>query len=76
MKDRRGFIGDVIRELRLLKKMSQSKLAEDSSLHIKTIYNIEGNIQEPKLSTLYSLAEGLNVDFIMLMNCINQKDKN
>lgn len=76
MKDRRKLIGDIIRELRLLKKMSQSKLAEDSSLHIKTIYNIEGNIQEPKLSTLYLLAKGLKLDFMMLMSFIHQHDNN
>jgi len=61
------YIGSVIRKLRKSKLMSQEDLAEESKLGLRTITAIEGNKQEPLLSTLYSLALGLDIDILDLV---------
>lgn len=61
------YIGPVIRRLRKMKLMSQEELAHESKLGLRTISGIEGNEEEPLLSTLYSLALGLDIDILDLV---------
>ncbi|SEM74483.1 DNA-binding transcriptional regulator, XRE-family HTH domain [Mesobacillus persicus] len=60
-------IGPAIKRLRKQKLMSQEELAEHSSLGLRTISAIENNEEDPRFSTLYNLAIGLDIDILDLV---------
>lgn len=56
------YIGPTLKRLRKSKLLSQEDLAEYTNLDRKTISLLENNSQEPLLSTICSLAAGLEID--------------
>jgi transcriptional regulator with XRE-family HTH domain len=65
-------MGDVVKRLRMSMGISQQELAELSSLSQKSIQLIEGNSQEPRLNTLYRLANALGMEFVDFMSQVHQ----
>lgn len=55
-------IGEKIRVLRKEKGLTQKQLAEKCYLSPKTIFNIEKNINNPKIDDLQRIATALKVD--------------
>lgn len=55
-------IGEKIRVLRKEKGLTQKQLAEKCYLNPKTIFNIEKNINNPKIDDLQRIATALKVD--------------
>ena len=53
--------GNVLREIRLEKKVSQEKLAELSNLDRTYISLLERGLRQPTLTTLFKLASALNI---------------
>lgn len=56
------YLGNAIRRARLQMKWSQEKLAEESTVEIRTISNIERNIGNPTFENLFSLIKVLQID--------------
>ncbi|WP_102273690.1 helix-turn-helix domain-containing protein [Cytobacillus massiliigabonensis] len=56
------YIGPTLKRLRKAKLLTQEDLADNSTVHRKTISLLENNLQEPLLGTISSLAEGLAID--------------
>lgn len=61
-------LGKRIANLRKQKGMNQEEFADVSGKMINTISNIERGLSDPKVTTLLSLAEALNVSVDMLFN--------
>lgn len=61
-------VGRHIATYRKQQKMSQEKLAEKTHIIFNTISNIERGIGDPKLSTLMTIANALNIPLCELMN--------
>ncbi len=59
-------IGQKIKELRLLKGLTQEELAELTGLSVRTIQRIESGEVDPRTYTLNALAEALGVDLEVL----------
>jgi len=55
-------IGQKIKELRLLKGLTQEDLADKTNLSVRTIQRIESGDVDPRTYTLNLLAEALDVD--------------
>lgn len=55
-------LGEVIKDLRKARNLSQEELANLSELHINTIYLLEKGKIEAKISTLLFLAKGLQLE--------------
>ena len=55
-------MGNAIKALRLKQNMSQKTLAQKSELHINTISALEVGGKAVKLTTLFFVAKGLNVN--------------
>jgi transcriptional regulator with XRE-family HTH domain len=53
--------GEVLRELRTEKGLSQEKLGELSNLDRTYVSLLERGLRQPSLSTIFSLAKALNV---------------
>jgi ribosome-binding protein aMBF1 (putative translation factor) len=53
--------GERVRELRSLHGWTSERLAQESSLTVSSVSNIERALQEPRLSTLLLLIETLGV---------------
>ena len=66
-------LGEVTKELRKARKMSQKELARRSELHINTINLLELGASEAKLSTLFFLAKALNVSLEEMMKLLSSK---
>lgn len=58
----KNILGKITKELRKAQGMSQKELADRSELHVNTIFLVEIGAVEVKLSTLFFLAKGLNID--------------
>lgn len=61
-------VGRHIATYRKQQKISQEKLAEKTHIIFNTISNIERGIGDPKLSTLMSIAEALNIPLCELLD--------
>lgn len=61
-------IGQKIKELRLLKGLTQEDLAELTGLSVRTIQRIESGEVDPRTYTLNALAEALGVDLEVLIS--------
>jgi transcriptional regulator with XRE-family HTH domain len=53
--------GERVRELRSARGWTSEQLAQESSLTVSSVSNIERALQEPRLSTLLLLIETLDV---------------
>jgi transcriptional regulator with XRE-family HTH domain len=53
--------GNVLKELRTEKKLSQEKLAEKSDLHKNYISLLETGQRQPTITTVFSLAKALGI---------------
>ena len=61
-------IGQEIKKLRLDRGLTQEELAERTNLSTRTIQRIENGEVDPRLYTLQTIAEALQVDFELLNN--------
>ena len=63
-------IGDILREIRLAKEMTQEKLATDAGLKTLTISKIENNRQGVSKQSMEKLASavGVPVSFFLLLS--------
>ncbi|MCD6180557.1 MAG: helix-turn-helix domain-containing protein [Bacteroidales bacterium] len=59
-------IGAKIKELRILKGLTQEELAEQTGLSVRTIQRIESGEVDPRTYTLTALAQALEVDLEVL----------
>ena len=55
--------GEVIKQLRLKKGITQEELAARTELSVRTIQRIESGEVDPRAYTLQAIAEALEVDF-------------
>ena len=61
-------IGKKLRKLREEKNITRKELAEKTYISEETIRRIEKEENDPRISTLYSLYENLDVDLQLLFN--------
>lgn len=61
-------IGKKLRKLREEKNITRKELAEKTYISEETIRRIEKEENDPRISTLYSLCENLDVDLQLLFN--------
>lgn len=66
-------IGGLVREQRNKQNLSQADLAARSGVHINTIHLLESGQNEPKLSTLFFIAKGMNLDEQEFMSLLCKK---
>jgi transcriptional regulator with XRE-family HTH domain len=59
-------LGNVIRENRLLKNLSQEQLSNQSDVAIKSIHSIELGKGNPSMKTLSKLLQILDLEFIIV----------
>ena len=55
-------IGDRLRDLRVLRALTQEELAEKADVGTNTVARLERDESEPHMSTLRKLARALEVD--------------
>ena len=55
--------GEIIRDLRVKKGLTQEELAEKTELSVRTIQRIENGEVDPRSFTLQMIAKALDVDF-------------
>jgi transcriptional regulator with XRE-family HTH domain len=60
--------GQIIREARIKKGMTQEELAEKTDISIRTIQRIENGEVDPRSYTLMSIAKVLEIDYEELVN--------
>jgi transcriptional regulator with XRE-family HTH domain len=60
--------GQLIRELRLKRGITQEDLAAKTEISVRTIQRIENGDVDPRAYTLQSIAAALDVDFEVLAN--------
>jgi len=60
--------GQLIKELRLKKGITQEDLASRTEISVRTIQRIENGEVDPRAYTLQSIASALEVDFKILIN--------
>ena len=61
-------VGTRIRELRILRGFSQEELANEADVPLSQIGRIERGENNPTISTLYVLAQALQVDIKDLLD--------
>ncbi|MCK4662417.1 MAG: helix-turn-helix domain-containing protein [Bacteroidales bacterium] len=67
--------GQLIKELRLKKGITQEELAEKTELSVRTIQRIENGEVDPRSFTLQAIASALDVDFGVLNNSTEFENK-
>lgn len=60
--------GERVRKIRGKKKMSQLELAQKANIDLTTVNEIEQGDREPKLKTIWKIANALAVDLSDLMD--------
>ena len=65
--------GEVIRELRKLKSLSQEDVAYESGLDRSFISLLETGRQQPSLVTIFQLAKALGVSPAQIMTSVEEK---
>jgi transcriptional regulator with XRE-family HTH domain len=68
-------IGDLIKQLRVKKGMTQEELASKTDISIRTIQRIESGEVDPRAFTLQSIAAALDVDFESLTGEVSVGEK-
>lgn len=61
-----GF-GDIIRTLRLKKKLKQTDVSEISGMSVTAISKIENNLVSPKLKIAIRIIEAMGYDFKLMI---------
>jgi transcriptional regulator with XRE-family HTH domain len=61
-------VGERIRALRIKKKISQEELANEADIPLSQIGRIERGENNPTISTLYVIAQALEVELKELVN--------
>jgi len=61
--------GQLIKDLRLKKGITQEELAAKTNISVRTIQRIENGKVDPRAYTLHTIASVLEVDFGELINC-------
>jgi transcriptional regulator with XRE-family HTH domain len=69
-------IAQNIRELRVLKGLSQEKLAELAQISLRTVQRIENNETEPRGHSLLQIANALNTTPEQLGSAVNDQNDN
>ncbi|WP_397303062.1 DUF4870 domain-containing protein [Nonlabens ulvanivorans] len=67
-------VGTKIKEIRLIKGMSQEELATDSQVSLRTIQRIENNENEPRGKTLQLICETLDINIEELLDYGKHED--
>jgi len=65
--------GQVLKELREKKKVSQESLAHESSLDRTFISLLERGLRQPSLSTILQIANALDVSPVSVMSSVVKK---
>lgn len=68
MGDIKQRFGKRIRQLRLLKEMTQEELAEAADLSISFLGGIERGVKSPTIESIEKLADALDLTLVDLMN--------
>jgi len=68
--------GEVLRELRKERKLSQEKLGELTNLHDRYISLLERGLRQPTLSTIFKLANALGISLLDLLKPVVERFKN
>lgn len=68
--------GDMLREKRRLRGLSQAGLAVKSGRSLRCVQYLEAGTQEPTLSTLYTLAHALDVRVTDLIDSLPEELNN
>jgi transcriptional regulator with XRE-family HTH domain len=68
-------IGQVIKELRIKKGLTQEELAEKTELSARTIQRIENGEVDPRAYSLQMIAKALDVDFSLFVEDESKVDK-
>lgn len=68
-----SIFGNVLRELREKKKLSQEKLAEFCNLDRTYISLLERGLRQPTLTTLFKLSDALNIKPSELVEMVDIK---
>ena len=63
----------VLKEIRQEKKLSQEKLAEKCGFHTTIIGRIETSQREPKISTVFKIADSVEIPIDVFMKRIDEK---
>ena len=69
----RKYFGEVIKELRTQKKLSQEKLALDSDIDRTYLSLLERGLRNPTLRVVFALAKTLELSSSELVALIEQK---
>jgi transcriptional regulator with XRE-family HTH domain len=67
--------GKLIKELRIIKGMTQEELADHTELSARTIQRIENGEVDPRAYTLQMIAKALEVDFSIFTGNESDEDK-
>ena len=69
-------IGEILKELRKERQISQEELAYQSNLDRTYISMLERNIKQPTITTIFALAHALNVKPSTLIRIVEEKFPN
>jgi transcriptional regulator with XRE-family HTH domain len=65
--------GEAIRELRIMKRISQEKLAEASNLDRSFISLLECGRKQPSLITIFQIAKAFNISAAKIISIVERK---
>jgi transcriptional regulator with XRE-family HTH domain len=68
-------LGKKIKELRLERKLSMRSLAQLSGISLNALRRIERNLTSPSVSTLYKIADALNVPMLFFFQDSHQRNE-
>jgi len=64
--------GELIKELRIKKGMTQEELAAKTDISVRTIQRIENGEVDPRAFTLQAIAAALDIEFELLNNKVDK----
>lgn len=64
--------GQVLRQFRNERKLSQEALAFDSGVDRTFISDMERGVKQPTITTIYRLARALNISVVELMAAVDK----
>ncbi len=64
--------GQVLRQLRKERKLSQEALAFDSGVDRTFISDMERGVKQPTITTIYRLARALSISVVELMAAVDK----
>ena len=75
VRERRERFGDTVREQRLAAGLSQEALAERCGIDRKSISRMETGAFSPRLDSVFSVAEALNIPVSELFELVRPDDE-